>query len=92
MVGSHLTGSRASLSAFIREMVMLWTEVTTDDRYFKQAMKEIERVADSLIRQVVSIDESQFLFQAEAQQMQSLSSTSCKRDIFLWASGFIWRS
>ena len=58
----------------------------------EQAMKGIERIAVSLIRQVVSsllTIPSLVLFQAEAQQMQSLSSTSCRRNIILKASGFI---
>ena len=43
-------------------------------------MKVIKWIADSLIRQVVTID-SLGSFQPEAQQMQSLSSTSCRRNI-----------
>ena len=43
-------------------------------------MKVIKWIADSLIRQVVTID-SMGLSQSEAQQTQSLSSTSCRRNI-----------
>ena len=52
----QLTGSRASLSAFTRERVMLWTEATIE----VQQMKVIERVAYSLSRQVVTIKWSTF--------------------------------
>ena len=49
----------------------------------EHALIVIERIADSLIRQVVTIDESQFGFDAfEAQQMQTLLSASCRRNIF----------
>ena len=61
----------------------------------EQAMKGVERITDSLIRQVVSsllTIPSLVLFQEEAEQMQSLSSNSCRRNIILWASGFIWLS
>ena len=44
----------------------------------EQAMKVIERIADSLIRQNNSLGSSQA--EAEAQQMQSLSYTSCRRN------------
>ena len=48
----------------------------------EQAMKVLERIVDGLIRQLVSVDDSQFdASQAEAQQMQSLLSGSCKRRI-----------
>ena len=48
----------------------------------EQVMKVLERIVDGLIRQVVSIDDSQFGFtQVEAQQMLSLSSGSCKKSI-----------
>ena len=43
-------------------------------------MKVIKWIADSLIRQIVTID-SLGSSQSEAQQMQSLSSTSCRRNI-----------
>ena len=43
-------------------------------------MKVIKWIADSLIRQVVTID-SLGSSKSEAQQMQSLSSTSCRRNI-----------
>ena len=45
-----------------------------------QVMKVPERIVDGLIRQLVSIP-SLALSQAEAQQMQSLLSGSCKRSI-----------
>ena len=45
-------------------------------------MKVLERILDGLIRQLVSVDDSQFGFiPAEAQQTQSLLSDSCKRNI-----------
>ena len=48
----------------------------------EHVMKVLERIVDGLIRQVVSIDDSQWaLSQVEAQQMQSLSSGSCKKSI-----------
>ena len=48
----------------------------------EQVMKVLERIVDGLIRQVVSVDDSQFGFvKVEAQQMQSLSSGSCKKSI-----------
>ena len=47
----------------------------------EQAMKILERIVDGLIRQVVSIDDSQFDFVLqEALQMQSLWSGSCRRN------------
>ena len=48
----------------------------------EQAMKILERIADGLIRQVVSIDDSMSLAlsQEEALQMQSLWSDSCRRN------------
>ena len=47
----------------------------------EQAMKILERIVDGLIRQVVSIDDSQFGFvPEEALQMQSLWSGSCRRN------------
>ena len=53
----------------------------------EQAMK----VIDSLIRQVVTIDESQFEFvPRRGKQILSLSSASCRRNTLLWANGFIW--
>ena len=42
----------------------------------EQVMKILERIVDDLIRQLVSIDNSQF-----GLQMQSLLSDSCKRSI-----------
>ena len=48
----------------------------------EQVMKVLERMVDNLIRQVVSIDDTQFGFvQLEAQQMQSLLSGSCRKSI-----------
>ena len=47
----------------------------------EQVMKVLERFVDSLIRQVVSMTPSLALSQVEAQQMQSLSSCSCKKSI-----------
>ena len=56
-----------------------------------QAMKVIEKIANILIRQVVSIDDpSLVLFMADLQQMQFLSSASCRRNGFIWLS-WIWR-
>ena len=46
----------------------------------EQVMEVLKRIVDRLIRQVVSIDDSQF-GQVGAQQMQSLSSGSCKKSI-----------
>ena len=43
-------------------------------------MKVIKWIADSLIRQVLTMD-SVGSSESEAQQMQSLSSTSCRRNI-----------
>ena len=52
------------MSTFIREGVMLWKEATIESglKLTDQAMKFIEKIANILIRQVVSIDESQFGF------------------------------
>ena len=47
----------------------------------EQVMKVLERIVDGLIRQVVSMTPSLALSQVEAQQMQSLSSGSCKKSI-----------
>ena len=49
----------------------------------EQVMKVLERFVDGLIRQVVSTDDSQFgsFSKVKAQQMQSLSSGSCKKSI-----------
>ena len=48
----------------------------------EQVMKVLERIVDGLIRQVVSsVTPSLALSQVEAQQMQSLSSSSCKKSI-----------
>ena len=51
----------------------------------EQVMKILERIVDGLIRQLVSIDDSQFGFVPgrawEALQTQSLLSGSCKRSI-----------
>ena len=47
----------------------------------EQAMKILERIVDGLIRQVVSIGDSQFGFvPGRALQMQSLWSGSCRRN------------
>ena len=47
----------------------------------EQAMKILERIVDGHIRQVVSIDDSQFaLSQEEALQMQFLWSDSCRKN------------
>ena len=54
MKRSQLTGSRASLSTFTRERVIC---CVPRQKLTEQAMKVIERIADSLIRQVVTIDE-----------------------------------
>ena len=46
----------------------------------EQVMKVLERIVDSLIRQVVSTDDSSLaLSQVEAQQMQSLLSGSSRK-------------
>ena len=47
----------------------------------EQVMKVLERIVDGLIRQVVLMTPSLALSQIEAQQMQSLSSGSCKKNI-----------
>ena len=47
----------------------------------EHAMKILERIIDGLIRQVVSIDDSQFGFvPGRGTQMQSLWSSSCRRN------------
>ena len=53
-----------ALSAFTRARVMLWIEATyyRGLKLTEQAMKILERIVDDLIRQVVSIDDSQFGF------------------------------
>ena len=57
----------------------------------EQVMTVLERIVDSFSRQVVSIDDSQFgLSQVETQQMQSLSSGSCKKSISLPTRDFTW--
>ena len=47
----------------------------------EQVMKVLERIVDSLIRQLVSIDDSQFRFVPGRGTTQSLLSGSCKRSI-----------
>ena len=47
----------------------------------EQVMKVLERIVDGLIRQLVSTIPSSASSQAEAQQMQSLLSGSCKRSL-----------
>ena len=47
----------------------------------EQVMKVLERIVDSLIRQLVSIDDSQFGFVPGRGTTQSLLSGSCKRSI-----------
>ena len=53
---SQPTGGRASLSAFTRKRVMLGPSNYRGLKLTEQAMKVIERIAYSLIRQVMTID------------------------------------
>ena len=58
-----LTGSRVSLSASIREREMHWKGGNYCSlKLTEQVMKVLERIVDGLIRQLVSIDDSQFGF------------------------------
>ena len=47
----------------------------------EQVMKILEKIVDSLIRQLVSVDDSQFGFVPGRLQTQPLLSGSCKRSI-----------
>ena len=55
----------------------------------EQVMKVLERIVDGLIRLMIP---SWALSQVEAQQLQSLSSGSCKKSIQLPSRDFTWLS
>ena len=57
-----LTGSRVSLSASTREGDTLERGNYRGLKLTEQVMKILERIVDGLIRQLVSIDDSQFGF------------------------------
>ena len=59
---SQLTGNRVSLSAFKGKGDALDRDNYRGLKLTKLAMKILERIGDGLIRQVVSIDDSQFGF------------------------------